>query len=82
MIFLRDLLKEKQSTTIEYRINSPVPGEDMLYGYAFWNGRSLESIDGDSYYLNDVIEKYEYKTDEYLTIWIEVVWSGGERNND
>ena len=80
MVFLRDLLVEGVPTTIQYRCNAPKldDEEDMLFGYAYWNGRSLESVDGDSYYLNDVIEKYERESDDYLTVWIEVVWSGGK----
>lgn len=80
MIFLRDLLEEKHPRTIEYRINSPIEEEDMLYGFAFWNGHELESIDGDNYYLNDVVEKYEIRDEDYMTIWIEVVWSGGSND--
>ena len=76
MLLLRDLLQEKYPITIEYRCNSPVPEEqDILYGYVFWNGNKLEPIDNDTYYLNDIIEHYEYKTKDYLTVWIEVIWS-------
>ena len=76
---LRDLLSDKPFD-IEYRCNAPKcdDEDDMLFGYCRWDGNELISLDGDSYYLNDVIENYEWRyTDEgdYLTVWIEVVWS-------
>ncbi len=78
MLYLRDLLPKNKNVKIEYRCNAPKydDEEDMLFGFAIWNGETLESGDGDNYYLNDVIEKYEWDNENYLTIWIEMVWSG------
>lgn len=77
MTFLRDLLVNNKPVNIMYRCNSPFPDmePDMLYGYCRWTGKELESVDGDSYYLNDVIDKYEIEEDGSLTVWISVVWS-------
>lgn len=80
MTFLRDLLTKNKPVDIMYRCNSPLEDmePDMLYGYCRWDGQKLESGDGDSYYLNDVIEKYEYDTDGMLIVWISVVWSSSK----
>ena len=80
MLRLRDLIPANKSVHIEYRCNAPKcdDEDDMLFGYCYWNGNELISGDGDNYYLNDVIENYEWRhTDkgDYLTVWIEVVWS-------
>lgn len=77
MTFLRDLLVNNKPVDIMYRCNSPFEDmeSDMLYGYCRWTGKELESVDGDSYYLNDVVEKYEYDDDGTLVVWISVVWS-------
>lgn len=77
MTFLRDLLVNNKPVDIMYRCNSPFEDmePDMLYGYCRWTGKGLESVDGDSYYLNDVVEKYEYDDDGTLVVWISVVWS-------
>lgn len=80
MLYLKDLLPSGKRVEVEYRCNAPkhCDEEDMLFGFAIWNGETLESGDGDSYCLKDVVEDYEwtYNSDgDYLTIWIEVVWS-------
>jgi hypothetical protein len=50
----------------------------MLFGYCYWDGEELLSGDGDNYYLNDVIERYQCDG-KRLTVWIEVKWnSDGE----
>ena len=84
---LRDLLPANKNVSIEYRCNAPKRDdeEDMLFGYCHWDGNELISGDGDNYYLNDVIENYEWRyTDEgdYLTVWIEVVWSSDKDYGD
>ena len=71
---LRDLLVNNKPMEIKYRINSPVDEEgDMLFGYCRWTGSELESGDGDSYYLDDEIERYEINGTE-ITVWIRVNW--------
>jgi hypothetical protein len=81
MVYLRDLLPKGKKVKIQYRCNAPKMDdeEDMLFGYAIWTGEELVSGDGDSYYLDDVVEKYEWDSDMDLTIWIEVVWSSGRK---
>ena len=77
---LRDLLPANENVSIEYRCNAPKcdDEDDMLFGACYWDGKELISEDGDSYYLNDVIEKYMWNEEEYpydLTVWIEVKWN-------
>ena len=57
-MILKDLLIKDKPIQIMYRCNTPFPDIDTLFGYCFWNGETLESLDGDSYYLDDEIEKY------------------------
>ena len=74
---LKDLLFENQPMGIEYRCNEPKRfGGDMLFGHCYWTGEELISGDGDSYYLDDEIEKFEMLESDYLIVWIEVEWSG------
>ena len=77
VVFLRDLLTKGKPLHIMYRCNSPLEDmeEDMLFGYCEWDGEKLESGDGDNYYLNDVIEKYEFEDGYGLIVWISVQWS-------
>ena len=80
MLCLRDLLPTGKRVEVEYRCNTPksCDEEDMLFGFAIWDGEILESGDGDNYYLNDVIEHYQCDG-KHLTVWIEVKWnSDGE----
>ena len=49
----------------------------MLFGYCSWNGEELMSLDGDTYYVEDDIEKYELDGDN-LTYWIKGEWIGAE----
>ena len=72
-MLLNNLLSASNEAYIEYRCNSPF-GSDMLFGFAEWDGQELKSSDGDSYYLNEEIEKYEWEDDHHLTIWIFVEW--------
>ena len=77
---LRDLLPANENVSIEYRCNTPKcdDEDDMLFGYCYWDGEELLSGDGDNYYLNDVIERYQCDG-KRLTVWIEVKWnSDGE----
>lgn len=82
---LEELLVSKKMPPcrVMYRCNTPKvcqPEEmDMLYGYCKWDGQTLESEDGDSYSLADVIEKYEWCPElNELVIWIEVGWQDME----
>lgn len=79
MLYLKDLLPANKKVRVEYRCNGPVDEygetEDMLFGYALWNGEELISGDGDNYYLNDIVEHYKWYGEEDLTIWIEVIWN-------
>lgn len=80
MLRLRDLLSKDRPFDIEYRCNAPEcdDEDDMLFGYCYWDGEELLSGDGDNYYLNDVIERYQCDG-KHLTVWIEVKWnSDGE----
>ena len=74
-LYVGDFCSPDNKLNIEYLCNSPVPEEDMLFGYAAWNGEELIGIDGDNYFLNDPIYAYEWNDEEYLTIWMEVAWS-------
>lgn len=65
-----------QYIEIEYRCNSPFPEEeDILFGYATWNGEELISNDGDNYYSRDRVYAHEWIDSHHLTVWIEVKWS-------
>lgn len=79
MLYLRDLLPKGKRVEVEYRCDGPVDDygdtEDMLFGFAIWTGETLESGDGDNYYLGDVVDRFEWEDDTHLTIWIEVVWN-------
>ena len=80
MLRLRDLLPKDRPFDIEYRCNVPKcdDEDDMLFGYCYWDGEELLSGDGDNYYLNDVIERYQ-RDGKRLIVWIEVKWnSDGE----
>ena len=76
MLHLRDLLPVGKKVGIEYRCNAPKcdDEDDMLFGYCYWDGEELLSGDGDNYYLNDVIERYQCDG-KHLTVWIEVEWN-------
>ena len=45
----------------------------MLFGFCHWTGTELISGDGDNYYLNEEILKYEFGG-EHLTYWIVSKW--------
>lgn len=78
---LKDLLPAGRNVQVEYRCNAPkhYDEEDMLFGFAIWNGETLESGDGDNYYLKDIVEKYEWKDEEHLVIWIWIGWSSDKK---
>jgi hypothetical protein len=79
MLYLQDLLPDGKEVKVEYRCNAPKCWQDVekdiLFGFAIWNGKELISGDGDNYYLKDIVERYEWENENYLTIWIGVVWN-------
>jgi hypothetical protein len=81
IIHLKDLLPAGRNVQVEYRCNAPkhCDEEDMLFGFAIWNGETLESGDGDNYYLKDIVEKYKWEDEEHLTIWIWIGWSSDKK---
>jgi hypothetical protein len=75
---VKDILPSYPVRTIEVRTNTPddVLDEDMLFGFCHWTGTELVSEDGDDYYLDEEIYKWEY--DEFynaLTYWIVSEWN-------
>ena len=71
---LRDILPDYPLKNIEVRTNDPW-GEDMLFGLCHWTGVTLVSGDGDSYYLDEEITKYEFdEENRQLTYWIYSKW--------
>lgn len=68
---LKNILPDEK-TRIEYR--TYYEGQDILTGICFWNGKELESWDGDTYNLEDEISDYEYLTPGELTVWYESKW--------
>lgn len=48
----------------------------MLFGYVHWTGANLISVDGDSYFLDEEIEKWEYdENTRHLTYWFCSEWA-------
>lgn len=75
-LYVGDFCKPDQYVEIEYRYNSPFPEEeDILFGYATWNGEELIGDDGDNYYLRDRVYAHEWIDSHHLVVWIEVKWS-------
>lgn len=74
---VRDILPSYPLKYIEVRTNDPF-GEDMLFGYCHWTGAQLVSGDGDNYYLDEEISKYEFNVETgELTYWIISKWNSG-----
>lgn len=72
---VKDILPNYPIKNIQVRTNDPWGG-DMLFGYCHWTGENLISGDGDSYYLDEEISKYEFdKGNNKLTYWIISEWS-------
>lgn len=72
---VKDILPNHSIQNIEVRTNDPFGG-DMLFGYCHWTGKNLISGDGDNYYLDDEISKYEFdKEKNELTYWIISEWT-------
>ena len=91
-IRFRDLLRVYGDCSIMVRTNYPKNlhydmsndeyEQDMLYGYCEWHDGELISDDGDNYYLDWVISKYEVvPLSGDLIIWLDVEWSGDNEVN-
>lgn len=54
-------------------------GGDTLFGYCRWDGNKLVSLDGDSYYMDETVLKYEWPDigPVKLTYWIHSGWMEG-----
>lgn len=71
---LKDILPNYPLENIEVRTNNPF-GEDMLFGFCSWTVTDLISEDGDSYYLDEEIVKYEFdEKNKELIYWIVSEW--------
>lgn len=71
---LINIIDGKTIETIMYRTNSPFNDrEDMLVGYCAYLDEELISLDGDSYSLDDEIEKYKWE-DDMLIVWYKSTW--------
>ena len=71
---VRDILPDYPLKYIQVRTNDP-HGEDMLFGYCHWTGVTLVSGDGDNYYLDDEVVKFEFDEDNReLIYWIVCEW--------
>lgn len=59
---LKDVVKNKDYPTIEYRVNDPTnPGSTVLFGYCSYKKGQLKSLDGDTYSLEDNILSYKMR---------------------
>lgn len=81
---LRDLcLPDYPIDTIQYRCYGPAPEcADMMFGYCRWTGKELQSMDGDSYSLDDEIIKYEWFGEHLLIVYFEAQWIGADENGN
>lgn len=72
---VKDILPNYSLNNIEVRTNDPFDG-DMLFGFCHWTGSELVSGDGDNYYLEEEISKYEFdEENRKLTYWIVIDWA-------
>ncbi len=71
---LKDILPLTPLESIEVRCFGP-NGEDILFRFCSWDGETINSIDGDSYYLDEEISKYEFDGDGNLTYWVVREWT-------
>lgn len=72
---VKDILPSYPLEWIEVRTNDPF-GDDMLFGYCHWTCTNLVSADGDNYYLNEEIVKYEFdEENRKLIYWVVSEWA-------
>lgn len=64
---VKDILPDHPLEKIMVRVADK--GADILIGFCHWTGSELISLDGDSYQLDDEIEKYEFDEEGNLTYW-------------
>ncbi len=74
---VKDILPSIPLERIEVRCITP-DGVDVLFGFCSWGGKTLSSLDGDSYYLDEKISKFEFDTDGNLTYWLDCKWMCNE----
>lgn len=72
IMLLKELLPNRQ-INIEYRTHTP-DGTDVFTGACKWTGSELVPLDGDEYFVDDIISNYEWNSDSELTIWYESKW--------
>lgn len=76
---VREAIKKSgfQRGDVEYRTNGPM-NEKIWIGTVLYDGNELIPYDGDTYSLDDEIDKFEIKhpegIDEYLVVWYESHW--------
>lgn len=71
---LKDILPDYPLENIMVRTNDPFGG-DTLFGYCHWTGTELISGDGDDYYIDEEISRYEFDEQNLkLTYWIISTW--------
>lgn len=63
--WMTDELSEKEVT------------DGMLTGFCVWDGENLISADGDSYSLDEIVERHEWEEDGSLTYWVRCEWVKG-----
>lgn len=73
---LRDIVQGRDIPFIEYRVYVDIPGygqSDEFFGTCAYTNGELKSLDGDNYYIDAEIEKYEWYTDcegrRVLCVW-------------
>lgn len=72
---LKDVLNEfcnRDFQVIEYRSVRSIDSDDVDYliGFCKYINHGLVSVDGDSYSLNDQVEKYDLYRDDWLVVWV------------
>ena len=61
--WMADELSEKKMT------------DGMFTGFCVWDGENLISGDGDSYSLDEIVDRYEWEEDGSLTYWYRSYWA-------
>lgn len=74
---VRDILPDTPINYITVRTDDHlgINPNGILFGICAWDGKQLISLDGDNYYLDDEVDRYEYN-DGRLTYWITSFESG------
>ena len=72
---LIDILSGRPLDRIEVRTNSSFDDDQngVLFGFCAWDGSNLISLDGDNYYLDEEVTKFEWAGGN-LRIWIHSEW--------